>query len=355
MSSILENINDSFFDYIENNQNVEDITKLLLKKENLSFDKKFAIVQIECRKKAKNKLSELLQDRKFLFPKLFSAEQATHEIVAKFHGTLFSESDEVLDMTMGLGVDDYYISKVASNVTGIELDNDISNISKYNYLRIAKNIEVINADSCEYIQHCNKQFSAIFIDPARRDANNKRLFSFADCLPNVIELLPYIQANSDKLFIKASPMLDISQSIRELKHVSEIWIIAIKNSCKELLFKLDFKSSEARNNIIIHTINYDIHTQQLDFELDEESSNLDFCNPETNMYLLEPNSSILKAGMANNLPNKISNIKKIDINSHLFLSQDKVQNFPGRQFIINEIIPFKDKELKRLKRYKAMR
>ena len=88
-----------------------DTLKLMLKSEpDLPFDKRFAVMQIECRKKTRNKIPELLANERFLFPKAISAEQCTHQQVAQFHASLFLPTDSVLDMTMGLGVDSYYIS-----------------------------------------------------------------------------------------------------------------------------------------------------------------------------------------------------------------------------------------------------
>ena len=83
-------INDSFFDYIIKNIDCNDTSRLILKRENVDFDKKFAVLQIECRNKTKNKLPEILKFEKYLFPKSISAEQCTPEQVAKFHGELFA-------------------------------------------------------------------------------------------------------------------------------------------------------------------------------------------------------------------------------------------------------------------------
>ena len=63
-------INDNFFEYIKNNISCKDTSKLLLKKENVEFDKKFAITQIECRNKFKTKIPEILSNQFFLFPKM---------------------------------------------------------------------------------------------------------------------------------------------------------------------------------------------------------------------------------------------------------------------------------------------
>ncbi|MDY2865741.1 MAG: hypothetical protein SOV34_03745, partial [Sodaliphilus sp.] len=111
-----------------------DTLKLMLKSEpDLPFDKRFAVMQIECRKKTKNKIPELLANERFLFPKAISAEQCTHQQVAQFHASLFQPTDSVLDMTMGLGVDSYYISRRVASLKAIELDEEIAAAGAHNY------------------------------------------------------------------------------------------------------------------------------------------------------------------------------------------------------------------------------
>ena len=81
-----------------------DTNKLRLscrKKEDASVFE-FAIMQIECRKKASKKLNYTLQSPNFIFPTNLSAEQCTSDELAEFHATLINEGETILDMTAGL-------------------------------------------------------------------------------------------------------------------------------------------------------------------------------------------------------------------------------------------------------------
>ena len=351
-------INDSFFDYISKNIDCNDTSRLILKRENVDFDKKFAVLQIECRNKTKNKLPEILKFEKYLFPKSISAEQCTPEQVAKFHGELFAGCHHVLDMTMGLGVDSFYIAQNANTVTSLEIDREIAEIGKFNFSHMAHNITVINADSVDFISNCSEFFSSIFIDPARRDANNKRMFGFADCMPNVIDLLPHIKRCTNRLIIKASPMLDISKSILELQFVTDIWILGIKNSCKELLFSLDFSQNAEIKAVNIHAINFDSIIRRTDFQhlSTPDSPDNHFATPSEGNILFEPNACIMKSGRTSQLLSLYPSLEKIDVSSHLFLVSDanQLSQLPGRCFTIDKVIPFKDKELKQLRVYKEL-
>ncbi len=346
-------VDEAMFAYIATHADA-DTFKLLLKAEpGLSFDKSFAVLQIECRQRAKNKIPELLRHEKFLFPKAISAEQCTHETVARFHASLFDLNDRMLDMTMGLGVDDYYISQRVKNVTAVELDKEIAEVGEYNFAFLAPNVEVVHADSVEYLKELgDKRFDAIFIDPARRGEGGKRLYGLADCQPDVLSLLPLIRQHCSRLFIKASPMLDVTQSMRELgDHLADVWAVSVKNECKELLFKLDFE--DVPSTVTLHAMNY-TGNEWLRFESDSCCQNPkgEPCPClENAIYLYEPNASIMKLGCYGAVE-QVFGAQQLAPNSHLMVSDRLIDDFPGRQFKIIEVIPFKDKEIRSLsKRY----
>lgn len=348
-------VDDAMFSYIARNIDA-DPCKLLLKAEpNLTFDKSFAILQIECRKKTRNKISHLLQHERFLFPKAISAEQCTHEIVAQFHASLIDGSDHVLDMTMGLGVDDFYIAKRVKSLTAIELDPEIVSVGQYNFSLLATNVEVHQGDSIEFLHNTDDSFDAIFIDPARRSDGGKRLYGLADCQPDVLSLLPLIKSHTSQLFIKASPMIDATQATRDLgPYLTDVWAVSIKNECKELFFRLDFKKIAKCVNL--HALNHDGNewkTFSTSAHIAAEPANSSVI-PAQGQHLYEPNSSIMKLGCHIAVELEFG-VTQLAANSHLMVSDALIVDFPGRKFRILEIMPFKDKEIRQLgKRYKQM-
>ena len=340
--------NSDFFEFISTNLNADTNALRLKKFKDLTFDSKFAILQIECKKRIQKKLPELYDTKTFLFPSILATEQCTAQEIAKFHSTLFDENELVLDMTAGLCVDAFYISKKVKHITALELNPDTALLSNFNMTNLAKNITVLNQDCNDFINSTNQTFDSVFIDPARRGDNNKRLFGLVDCQPNIIELIPTIKAKAKKLIIKASPMLDITQSINELQHqVSDTWVIGINNECKEVLFKVDLQSDNPITPVI-HTINFEKGCIQ-ELSSNEIATKSTSVSPDCGMYLFEPNRCIMKAQIFGTLENNL-NVSPIHHNSHLFVSTNKVDNFPGRSFIIEQIIPFKSNELKHIKK-----
>ena len=343
-------ISDNLFDFIEK-YSQENPIKLRLKRfENLNFDLSFAIDQIESRQKIKNKLPLWNQNKKLLFPSVLSAEQASSEITAKYKQDIIgSRYKSICDLTGGLGVDSYYFAASAEKVTYVERYPLYCNVAKYNFSILQKNnIQIVCSDSLKFILGCNIKFDAFYIDPARRNSENKRLYDLRDCEPNIIELQDILLEKAPVILLKASPMIDISRAIQDLKFVKEVYVISVKNECKELFFVINNHFIEEEISINCVNLNPVKQPDNYIFTLKDEK-NIPLLQPITSVrsYLYEPNSSILKAGAFKSVAISYS-ISKIHKNSHLYTSDKLVADFPGRAFTVKEIIPFSGKALKKL-------
>lgn len=329
----------------------DDAMKLLLKQEpGLSFDKHFAVLQVECRRKLRRKIPELLAHERFLFPKAVSAEQCTHQEVAKLHATLFDPAHTVLDLTMGLGVDDYYIGRRVRALTAVELDPEIAAVGQYNFGFLNPKVQVLQADSVRLLEAMppQEQYDAMFVDPARRGQYGRRLYGLAQCQPDVLAIMPLIARHCGRLVIKASPMLDLSQSIKDLgAPLAQAWAVSVKNECKELLFVLDFGSQPA--GIALHALNYDDGWH--DFATTAGYTGHDAVTgpgvPVAGGYLYEPHASVMKLG-CHAAVQAATGTAQLAPNSHLYAGDRLVPDFPGRKFVVKEVIPFNGKQLKQL-------
>ena len=346
----LNNLSPEFYDYIHSNINA-DVYQLLLKNDFQNIiEKNIAITQIECRQKIKNKLPFIFDNERFLFPSKLLAEQSTSEKLALFHSSLFAGCRSVLDMTAGLLIDSYFISKDGIAVTAIEINKESYEYGLHNLNVLDSHIKLISGDSSEFIKETEEIFDAIFIDPARRGDNNKKLYRIEDCSPNIADLLDELEKKSNYIIVKASPMLDITLLKNKFDNLSDIWILSINNDCKEVLFKIDFMRVEG-SGLTIHTANYEKASAQMfdykDCSIDMDGLRIYF--PEINQFLYEPNASIMKAGAFVHLLRRFPMLSKLHVNTHLFISDTFIPEFPGRKFRIKEIIPFKEKELKKIR------
>lgn len=353
-------INDDFFNFIAENSG-KDSNQLRLKfgngSGNYDFDIKLAILQIECRAKARKKIPELLTNPRFIFPTPLSAEQCTSEVIARFHATLFDGCKNVLDMSAGLCVDSYYISTINdATLISTDIDKTVATVGAYNMQMLGAKVTVVNCNSVDYINNCNQRFDAIFIDPARRGSNNSRIYSIEDCAPNIVPLLPRLSQLTNRLIVKASPMIDLSNTLNLISNITDIWVVGFKNECRELLFSVNLSAEDKTESITIQTINFESENQLQKFnyihnptDKVNKSTHI-FSTPEIGKYMYEPNCCIMKSGAFLELMAQYPQLTKLHSNTHIFLSDKLIEDFPGRKFRIKEIIPFKDKLIRKLSR-----
>ncbi len=344
--AILNIVNQEF---INSNLNT-DIASLLLKGTSfIDVDTKAVIEQIEAKKKCKAKLPTWFRTPLIYYPNKLNIEQTSSEITAQYKSCLIT-GKTLIDLTGGFGVDCYYFSKYFKEVTHCEMNSKLSDIVTHNYNQLqVSNIDTFQTNGLEYIRSASNSFDWIYIDPSRRHDSKGKVFYLKDCLPNVSGNLDLLFKYSKNILIKASPMLDISVGLSELKYAKEIHIVAIKNDVKELLFKLEKGYKE---DIKVKTINIKPETNEVfDFYLNEELvANATFSEPLD--YLYEPNASILKSGAFNNLSYRLK-VDKIHKHSHLYTSNELI-DFPGRRFKIQNIFVYNKKEVsKYLRKTKA--
>ncbi len=342
------NYTEKFFSFIKEHMN-DDVHSLLLKKnKDASFDYNFAIEQIESRKKLRHKLPSWNENFKLIFPSKLAYEQASSETTARYKQHLIKGSS-VCDLTGGLGIDSYYLSQVTEHSAYIEINEKYCKIAAHNFSELGvSSIQIIN-DSCEhYINTTNLCFDTYYIDPARRNTENKRLYALSDCEPDILKIKDTILKKGQRLIIKASPMLDIDASLQLLENVSEIHILSIKNECKELLFVIDRETIE--NDPLLVCVNFvtDKEKQIYSYRLSEEKE----CSPiigDNLQFLYEPNASIMKAGAFKSVSLRY-NVNKLHANSHLYTSALKICDFPGRVFEIIESFDFSKKAISLISR-----
>lgn len=304
----------------------------LLLSKNKQLPSEFIINQINGRQKSKSKFPFLVKYSNFIYPNQRAIAQASSEKAANYKSAIL-KAKSVLDLSGGMGLDSYFFSKYAERCTYVELNLELAKISESNFKVLgAKNISVVSTSAEDFLIKNNHPFDLIYIDPDRRKAKEKA-FKIDECEPNVSQILPLIWNKTQHCMIKLSPMLDISQALTQLHNCKEVFVVAVDNDCKELIFILEKNYSE---NPIIKTINIKKEvTEFFNFSFDEEQSNsIELSDPLT--YLYEPNSAIMKAGAFKMIAKKY-NLKKIATNTHLYTSSLLIENFPGKTLQIDSI------------------
>jgi THUMP domain-like len=319
-----------------------DITKLALQKNPFPNTNWLEIInQIKAKTKAKDKLPTFFNTQNIIYPSKLSIEQTSSEKTAQYKATIVS-GQSLIDLTGGFGIDDFYFSNKVKHVTHCELNKELSEIVNHNFKTLNKdNITCIYGDSFEILKNINQQFDWIYVDPSRRSELKGKVFMLKDCLPNIPELIDDYFLFTNKMLIKTAPILDITAGLQELQNVKTIHIVAIENEVKELLWEIEKEYTE---EITIKTINLLKEKEEyFDFNLnDKQTTTYEFEFPKK--YLYEPNAAIMKSGSFDLISNYYD-INKLHQHSHLYTS-DKIIEFPGRIFKIDQIFEYSKKEMK---------
>ena len=163
-------------------------------------------------------------------------EQASSEACAA-HKRI--AGDTVLDLTCGLGVDAFFLSRRFRRVVTLERNEVLARAAAENFSRLgATNIEVVNTSAEEYLRQEGLHFDWIYADPDRRSAEGRKLVRLEDCSPDIIALKPLLSRISGRLCIKNSPLFDVDEALR-LFPDSRVEVLSLGDECKEVLVYAD--------------------------------------------------------------------------------------------------------------------
>jgi len=309
--------------YINANLN-SDLHSLLLKKSPFSDVSMQEIVQqIKGKQTAQKKFPFLLKDG-IIFPPQLNLEQASSEKTALYKSNIL-KGKTFIDLTSGFGIDAYYLSQNFEEITLVEQNSELLKLVAHNWSVLGKKAKFINQKLEDFLAENHNTFDVIYLDPARRDQNKNKVFLLEDLSPNIIEIQDKLLSISNKVVVKLSPLIDLKYLVSVLPNIFRIEIIAVKNDVKEVVI---FLSGENSGQIMCKCVNLESEESELEYQFgDEENAQSEYSDPEKFIYI--PNNSILKAGIFNIISKKFG-LKKLHPNTHIYTSNDKVSNFPGR-------------------------
>ncbi len=363
-------INEATRNYIDDHA-LEDVRQLALQGAKLpAVDIPMALQQIAGWQTARRKLPVWAAKKGIIYPPHLNMEQCSSEQTARYKQKLAGRGEKFVDLTGGLGVDFYWMSQGFEHRFYVERNPELCAIATENFRLLDHPCEVCCMDSADFLEQMeateaiNGQsglkvlpFSTtVYLDPARRNEHGGRTFGIEDCTPNVRELLPQLLKKAHRIIVKLSPMLDWRKAVSDLEHVSEVHIVSVDNECKELLLVID-KQHEGdlllvcANNEQIFSMVYEEQTYGLrpvNTLFTTHKYPIYQTGPvqgDSEAYLFEPNASIMKAGCFAALEQQYP-VSQLSANSHLFVSEHDVQDFPGRRFQISSISSMNKQELR---------
>ena len=322
----------------------DDPAELMLKRSSYEgVSMKDIVVQVESRQRAKKKLPGWFSNEQILFPPKQNLEQASSEQTARFK-SCFVKGGRLVDLTGGTGVDTWYLSQNCASAVYVEPNAELCEIAVHNFEVLGSGIEVSHTKAEEFLISDTEKAEWIFVDPSRRDDRKNRVYALEDCEPNVIELKPQLLDKAENVLVKASPMLDIKQALKKFTECFRVQIVAVDNEVKELLFYLK-TGFEGGAEIEAWNLSERTYEQCLNFTyINEQEAIATIAKPKT--YLYEPNPSIMKSGAYNLVSAKFS-VSKLQSNTHLYTSDNLVEDFPGRILRIKEVFKPSRKEIQK--------
>ena len=303
--------------------------------------------------------------------------------------TLNCHASRMTDLTGGFGVDFSFTSCAFASATYVERNAQLCHMVEHNLPLLGiDNAKVVCADAVDYLSTLDMQ-TMIFLDPARRDQHGAKTVMLADCTPDVVQLLPQLLKKSRFTMLKLSPMLDWHKAVEDLQGtVREVHIVSVGGECKELLLVL---SEEMESELKVFCADLEAGGGSGEAGLSGGSSSSSSSSlssepsfprtpsspsapshPSTpslsaslfvyapgascpapnsklktqnSKFLHEPNASIMKAGCFDELAAAYG-VSPVSRNSHLFLSAEPVDGFPGRSFSIERVTTLNKRELR---------
>ena len=353
-----------------------DIRQLALQANRFpDVDMPYALDQIQGWQIARRKLPKWAACDGVIFPPHLSMEQCSSEPTAQYKLNLamewttlnselstqncrrqqfktqnskFKTSTRMTDLTGGFGVDFSFTSCAFAAATYVERNEQLCHIVEHNLPLLGlNNATVVCADAVEYLSTVEPQ-TMLFLDPARRDEHGAKTVMLADCTPDVVQLLPQLLEKSRFTMLKLSPMLDWHKAVDDLQGtVREVHIVSVGGECKELLLVLskvveselkvycaDLSTASGSSSLFVYTPGSSAPVANSTFNIQHST------------FLHEPNASIMKAGCFDELA-AVYGVSPVSRNSHLFLSDEPVDGFPGRSFVVERVTTMNKSELRK--------
>jgi hypothetical protein len=333
-----------------------DIRQLALQANRFpDVDMLYALDQIQGWQIARRKLPKWAACDGVIFPPHLSMEQCSSEPTAQYKLNLAMEwaervghASRMTDLTGGFGVDFSFTSCAFAAATYVERNEQLCHIVEHNLPLLGlNNATVVCADAVEYLSTVEPQ-TMLFLDPARRDEHGAKTVMLADCTPDVVQLLPKLLEKSRFTMLKLSPMLDWHKAVDDLQGtVREVHIVSVGGECKELLLVLS-KVVESELKVYCADLSTASDTSSLFVYTPGSSAPVANSKLKTqnSKFVHEPNASIMKAGCFDELAAAYG-VSPVSRNSHLFLSDEPVDGFPGRSFVVERVTTMNKGELRK--------
>lgn len=311
---------------------------LLGSKDNTKELNSLLAEQLSVYPKAKNKIPTFVDNACWFTSK--SYEQASSETSAFFKSQL-NKGRTLLDLSGGLGVDDWAFSKQFEKIISLDPDVFLNQLARANFQKLGvNNIRRIDISAEEFLQTTKEKFDLIFLDADRRIEQGKAFF-LENGKPNFLEIENQCKQICPRVLLKMSPMVDLSYLKKALPFWSKIWVVGYKLEVKEVLVLVDYQPTTQQE--IEAVIISENHTP-ITFSTNQNKTQ-DMSEPNASEYFFEAHPCIIKSGLSNEYGD-FCQLHLFAKNSHYYLGHQIPENFMGRSFRIIQKLDFSKSKVK---------
>ena len=232
---------------------------------------------------------------------------------------------KIADLTGGLGVDSYVFSRHFGKVLYNEMNPVLADAACHNFSVLGCSNITVSCSRIECPEVLPSGFSPdiIYLDPARRAADGKKVFRIEDCQPDIMQLKDSLLQIARLVAVKLSPMADIDIVVRSLgPHCRRIDVVSSSNECKEVVAYLD-REYDGECTICAKCSGKGeflfTRTEENAADAILPGQGLNRIMSESGTFLLEPDRALLKAG-AFRLPCRRFAIAMLDRSTHFYIT-----------------------------------
>jgi len=387
----------------------DDLGQLALARDRYAFPEfDVALTTLECRRKLAGKVPEWVALPSLRFPVRLSAEQCSSSQTARYKALVAAmavglpsetcghprphkregptaggrgreatvsegKPAAIADLTGGLGVDSWAFAQVFGEVLYNEMQPQLAAAVEQNFrelglgnvtVKCSRLVSQAREADGSTVREILAGFSPdiLFLDPARRAADGRKVFRLEDCDPNVLQLLPELLEACPRVLLKLSPMADISLVCRQLGCVSAVHVVAAGGECKELLLLLE-RGHEGPCALTVYE-NGSVMVVDQDQGMADPGADpgagpglagMAATGPEGSLgapapgqLLFEPGKALLKAG-AFDTPCRYG-LKKLGRHTHLYVGAEVPEALRpfGKVYQILEVAPLNHRSIKEI-------
>jgi len=301
-------------------------------------DAALVLQQIALVRKARQKFPDMLEIGWLFSPQSF--EQASSSATAKYKASLI-RGKVLVDITAGAGIDAFYLSENFEKVILLEQHAERAQLLRWNF-RNQPHVEIREMSAEAWMPELAPE-TVVFADPDRRP-DGQKVNGLADSSPDIRAILPAILSKNCRLWLKASPMLDIQQARMQLGERLDCRAIAVENELKELLFVLGLPENREPQlySIKLNVSGEPVHQWQSPFGQNAVKPALAL--PGELAYFVEPHLALIKTRQARAYAAE-QNWLAINGQADYYFSQIPEPKTAGRWFKIVQHWPYKPKTL----------